>query len=82
MLELKTSSITLRGTSIVQTEDGNIPVMSMTATINEAGYSSDSYTIMNQQLYDANKDTVRADKAEFITKIQEIEDAGIESVTE
>ena len=82
MLELKTTSITLRGTSMVETESGKVPVMTMSATINEMGHSSDSYTITNQQLYEENKAAVRADKAAFIAKMQEIEDAGVESLTE
>ena len=82
MLELKTTSITLRGTSSVQTEDGVMSVMNMSATINEVGHSSDNYTVINQQLYDENKAAVRADKDAFIAKIREIEDSGIASVTE
>lgn len=82
MLELKTTSITLRGVSTVETEDGKIPVMTMSATISEMGHSSDNYTITNQDLYDKNKAAVRADKAEFIGKIQKIEDEGLESMTE
>lgn len=82
MLELKTTSITLRGTSSVKTEDGVMPVMNMSATINEVGHSSDNYTVINQQLYDENKAAVRADKDAFIAKIREIEDSGIASVTE
>lgn len=82
MLELKTTSITLRGTSSVKTEDGVMPVMNMSATINEVGHSSDNYTVINNQLYDENKAAVRADKDAFIAKIREIEDSGIASVTE
>ena len=52
MLELKTTSITLRGTSTVETENGKLPVMTMSATINENGHSSDNYTITNQDLYE------------------------------
>lgn len=81
MLELKTTSVTLRGRSKVQTGDGTVDVMEMVATINEVGYSSETYTINNQQIYEENKATVRADKAEFINKIQQIEDAGIDSET-
>lgn len=82
MLELKTTSITLKGTSTVQTENGSMPVMNMSATINEVGHSSDNYTVINQELYDENKAAVRADKDAFIAKIREIEDTGITSVTE
>lgn len=80
MLEIKTESITLRGTSTVETENGKFPVMTMSATINEMGHSSEVYTITNQQLYEANKDEVRADKAAFMEKVQDIEDADIKSL--
>lgn len=82
MLELKTTSITLRGTSTVETENGKLPVMTMSATINENGHFSDNYTITNQDLYEKNKAAVRADKTEFISKMQKIEDEGVESLTE
>lgn len=82
MLEIKTTSITLRGTSVVKTEDGETPVMNMSATINEMGHSSDNYTITNQEVYEKNKAAIRADKDAFIAKIREIEDTGIEAVTE
>lgn len=82
MLELKTTSITLRGTSTVETENGKLPVMTMSATISENGHSSDNYTITNQDLYEKNKAAVRADKTEFISKMQKIEDEGVESLTE
>ena len=76
------TSITLKGTSNVETENGVMPVMTMSATVAEMGHSSKTTTIVNQQLYEEHKAEVRADEAAFIAKVQEMEDAGIEVKTE
>ena len=81
MLKIKTTSITLKGTATVEVEGNAVPVITMVATISEIGHSSETYTVINQPLYDANKETVRSDKDAFTAKVREIEDAGIETVT-
>lgn len=81
MLEIKTTTITLRGTSTVPVDDNQMIVVDMHATINENGHSSMSTNIMNQELYDNNKVACRADVDAFTAKVREIEDAGIDSET-
>lgn len=81
MLEIKTTSITLRGTSLVTVDGDQVLVVDMHAAIHENGHSSVSSTIMNQEIYDCNKENCRSDMDEFAAKVREIEDAGIKSLT-
>ena len=65
-------NITLNGVSVV---DG-VQVAYMSATISSDGGSGANVnkTITNQEVYNANKVTVRADIAEFESKVYEVED--------
>ncbi|MDO7795601.1 hypothetical protein ACQ7C6_10890 [Lactiplantibacillus plantarum] len=69
---LKTSkSITLSGQSMV----GNNQVSSFSANINsDNGSSNITSSVMNQELYDANKTEVRKDLADFTSAVYEVED--------
>ena len=77
MLELKTTSISLRGTVSVKVDGEDVQVVSMNATINETGYSSTSTNIINQQIYDQHKESCRTDIDEFTAQVRKIEDDGI-----
>lgn len=65
-------NITLNGVSVI---DG-VQVAYMSATISSDGGAGANVnkTITNQEVYNANKATVRADIAEFETKVYEVED--------
>ncbi len=65
-------NITLNGVSVI---DG-VQVAYMSATISSDGGAgaNANKTITNQEVYNANKATVRADIAEFETKVYEVED--------
>ena len=69
---LKTNkSITLSGQSFVN----GTQVASYSANINsESGSSNINSSIINQELYDANKVDVRKDLSDFTTKVYEVED--------
>lgn len=79
MLELKTTSISLRGTVSVKVDGMDVPVVTMNATINETGYSSTSTTIINQQIYDQHKEDSRKDIDEFTAQVRKVEDEGIDA---
>ena len=71
MLEIN-KNITLTGVSKI---DG-VQVAYMSATISSDGGAGANVnkTITNQEVYNANKATVRADIAEFEAKVYEVED--------
>lgn len=71
MLEVN-RNITLTGISKI---DG-VQVVYMTATISSDGGTgaNANETITNQEVYNANKAQVRADIAEFKSKVYEVED--------
>lgn len=71
MLEVK-QNITLTGVSKI---DG-VQVVYMSATISSDGGAGANVneTITNQEVYNANKAQVRADIAEFKSKVYEVED--------
>lgn len=79
MLELKTTSITLRGTSCVEMDGNTVQVVTMSATIAEMGHSSTTSTIVNKEAYEANKSVCRADIDAFNAKVREIEDEGMDA---
>ena len=66
----KSQSISLTG----QCKIDETVVVSMTAKIAESGNSNIVATIVNQELYDANKDTCRADIDAFTAYVREVED--------
>lgn len=68
-------SITLTGESKVTVEKNDVTVVTMTANIHENGGSTNHNTIINKELYEANKEACRADMDEFTAAVREIEDA-------
>ncbi len=65
-----TQAITLTG----QSKIGDVVVVSMTASIKENNNSNIVSTIVNQELYDANKAQCRADIDDFTAYVREVED--------
>ena len=72
-MALKTQqTVTLTGTSEIEGQQ----VAYFSAQIpQEAGSSTISRSVTNQALYDANRKQVRADEAEFQSKVYAIEDS-------
>ncbi len=72
-------NITLSGTSVIE----GVQVAYMSASISTDGGNGANVnkTIINQEVYNANKVAVRADIAEFENKVYEIEDE-LSKVTE
>ena len=74
MLETR-KSVTLNGTSQIKNGNGNmISVVSMSANIAKEGNSNIVTTVINQDLYEANKDECRADMDAFTNAVRTIED--------
>ena len=70
-----TKSITLTGQSKITVDNTDVTVISMTANIKESGGNSNiTTTVVNQELYDANKAECRADKDAFEAAVYAIED--------
>lgn len=69
---LRTSkSITLSGQSFIN----GTQVSNFSASVNsESGSSNINSSVINQDLYDANKKEVRQDLADFTTKVYDVED--------
>ncbi|NYS22716.1 hypothetical protein HFP47_06760 [Leuconostoc sp. DB-1] len=59
-------------TAISQTADGQA-IAYFSANVSDSGTSS-NMTIQNQDLYEANKKQVRADKADFDNAVYDVED--------
>ncbi|WP_349531178.1 hypothetical protein [Leuconostoc mesenteroides] len=64
-------SVSINATS--QTADGQA-IAYFSANVSDSGTSS-NMTIQNQDLYEANKKQVRADKADFDNAVYDVEDA-------
>lgn len=74
MLETR-KFITINGNSIIKMKDETeITVASMTANIPENGNVSSNTTIINQEVYNANKAECRADMDAFMALVREVED--------
>ena len=66
-----TKQITLTGNAMV----GNVAVVHLNATIpSDTGVGNVNQYVYNAELYDANKSKLRADIAEFMALVYEIED--------
>ena len=66
-----TKQITLTGNATV----GNVAVVNLNANIpSDTGVGNITQYVYNAELYDANKSKVRADIAEFMALVYEIED--------
>ena len=70
----KSQSITLTGKSELTVDGATVTVVQMSANIKESGNSNVTTTIVNQELYDANKAACRADMDEFTSYVREVED--------
>ena len=67
--------ITINGNSIIKMKDGTEnAVVSMTANIPEDGNVNSNTTIINQEVYNANKAECRADMDAFMALVREVED--------
>ena len=74
MLETR-KFITINGNSIIKMKDGTEnAVVSMTANIPEDGNVNSNITIINQEVYNANKAECRADMDAFMALVREVED--------
>lgn len=73
MLNTK-KSITLTGQSKVTFDEKEVTAVQLNATISQNGTSNINTIIINQDAYDTNKSTCRADIDEFTTKVRTIED--------
>ena len=72
-MALKTQqTVTLTGTSEIE---GQQVAYFIAQIPQEAGSSTISRSVTNQALYDANRKQVRADEAEFQSKVYAIEDS-------
>ncbi len=63
-------SITLTGTSKI----GDVAVVSMTANITKNGAPNSFNTVLEPEIYDANKADCRADMDAFTAQMRQIED--------
>lgn len=70
-----TKALNVNGTSKIGTE----VVATTYANITDNGNYNNNVNIVNKTLYDANKATVRADIAEFNTKVYAIQDGTTET---
>ena len=70
----KKQSITLTGQSNITVDGASVTVVQMSANIKEEGNSNVTTTIVNQELYEANKAVCRADMDEFTVYVREVED--------
>lgn len=68
-------STTLKGQSKVTVDEREIVVVSLSADINESGTSNVVTTIVNKDLYEANKGVCREDIDAFISEVRLLEDA-------
>lgn len=72
---LKTSvSKTVTGTSMIKSGDIDMVAASMSASIHEDGNVNINKTIVNRDLYDANKEDVRTDMDAFDEFVYGMED--------
>lgn len=61
----KTKTININGSSVVSTENGDVTVMTMNASINENGGMNCNKYIQDKELYAKHKEEAAADFAEF-----------------
>ena len=71
-------STTLTGQSKVTVDGREVVVVSMTAKISETDTGNTVNTIVNKDLYEANKTTCRADMDEFTKEVRRLEDLDIQ----
>ena len=67
-----TKSINLNGTSSVEVNGVKTPVVYFNAQIKSDGTYNVNYSVQNDELYKANKDTVKADRDEFEALVEQM----------
>lgn len=71
----KSQSITLTGQSNITVDNNPVTVVQMSANLKETGGNSNITTsIVNKELYEANKAVCRADIDAFTAYVREVED--------
>ena len=69
-----TKSITINGKSKVTHNETEVVAVQLSANISETGNTNINAIIVNQDAYDSNTDTCRADIDEFNALVRAIED--------
>lgn len=69
-----TKSINLNGTSSVEVNGVKTPVVYLNAQIKSDGTYNVNYSVQNDELYKANKDTVKTDRDEFEAIVESLTD--------
>ena len=67
-----TKSINLNGTSSVEVNGVKTPVVYLNAQIKSDGTYNVNYSVQNDELYKANKDTVKVDRDAFETLVESL----------
>ena len=67
-----TKSINLNGTSSVEVNGVKTPVVYFNAQIKSDGTYNVNYSVQNDELYKANKDTVKVDRDEFEALVEQM----------
>ena len=67
-----TKSINLSGISSIEVDGSKKPVVYFNAQIKSDGTYNVNYSVQNDELYKANKDTIKADRDEFETLVESL----------
>ena len=67
-----TKTISLNGTSTVAVNGVKTPVVYLNAQIQADGKYNVNYSVQNDELYKANKDSVKADRDEFEALVEQM----------
>ena len=67
-----TKTISINGTSTVDVNGAKTPVVYFNAQIQTDGKYNVNYSVQNDELYKAYKDTVKADRDEFETLVESL----------
>ena len=67
-----TKTISLNGTSTVEVNGVKTPVVYLNAQIQADGKYNVNYSVQNDELYKANKDSVKADRDEFEALVEQM----------
>ena len=69
-----TKTISINGTSLVEVNGVKTPVVYFNAQIQADGKYNVNYSVQNDELYKANKATVKADRDEFEAIVESLTD--------
>ena len=67
-----TKTISINGTSAVEVNGVKTPVVYFNAQIQADGKYNVNYSVQNDELYKANKATIKADRDEFESLVEQI----------